>query len=176
MHIDPDALRDKVEAELDAARLHPEPLLAAMRRCRLEADAQGDIPDGFWRDQDIRQVNLDFLPAEFGGNPVLATCVRRASMAERLGEADPSLTIALPGPALTFPAIMALGDRAQRERLFARFDTDLPVWAAFALTEPQAGSDATNLKTSWRECGNGYVLRGEKWFIGCCLAAVKTTM
>lgn len=171
MRIDPDALREKIESELSEAGLDPAPLIAAMRRYSLAADKQGDIPSDFWKDQNIRQMNLDFLPPEFGGNPVLATCVRRASMAERLGEADPSLTIALPGPALTFPAIMALGELTQQKRLFARFDRDVPVWAAFALTEPHAGSDATNLKTTWREAEGGYVLNGEKWFIGCAARA-----
>ncbi len=36
---------------------------------------------------------------------------------------------------------------------------------AFALTEPQAGSDASDLKTRARPDGNGYVLSGTKQFI-----------
>ena len=36
---------------------------------------------------------------------------------------------------------------------------------AFALTEPQAGSDASDLKTRARPDGNGYVLNGTKQFI-----------
>jgi alkylation response protein AidB-like acyl-CoA dehydrogenase len=36
---------------------------------------------------------------------------------------------------------------------------------AFALTEPQAGSEASNLRTRARAAGNGYVLDGTKQFI-----------
>lgn len=36
---------------------------------------------------------------------------------------------------------------------------------AFALTEPQAGSDAANLRTTARRVDGGYVLNGTKQFI-----------
>lgn len=37
--------------------------------------------------------------------------------------------------------------------------------AAFALTEPEAGSDVAALKTTARRAGDGWVLDGEKWLI-----------
>ena len=37
---------------------------------------------------------------------------------------------------------------------------------SFALTEPDYGSDATSLKTSARKVEGGYILNGEKRWIG----------
>uniref|UniRef100_E6PU00 Short-chain specific acyl-CoA dehydrogenase (SCAD) (Butyryl-CoA dehydrogenase) n=1 Tax=mine drainage metagenome TaxID=410659 RepID=E6PU00_9ZZZZ len=60
--------------------------------------------------------------------------------------------------------LMAWGSEAQKERWLkpvARGETI----GAFALTEPQAGSDASNLRTSARLDGSRYVLDGVKQFI-----------
>ncbi|MES1927071.1 acyl-CoA dehydrogenase family protein [Salinisphaera sp. T31B1] len=60
--------------------------------------------------------------------------------------------------------ILNFGSDAQRERFLrplARGD----MLGAFALTEPQAGSDARNIQTTARREGDGYVLNGAKQFI-----------
>lgn len=62
----------------------------------------------------------------------------------------------------TFPIALA-GDDAQRARLpeLLRGDTI----AAFALTEPEAGSDVASMRTTARRDGETYVLDGEKTLI-----------
>jgi butyryl-CoA dehydrogenase len=60
--------------------------------------------------------------------------------------------------------IHKFGSEEQKERFLkplARGD----MLAAFALTEPQAGSDAAAIKTRARKIGNHYVLEGTKQFI-----------
>jgi butyryl-CoA dehydrogenase len=60
--------------------------------------------------------------------------------------------------------ILKFGSAEQKERFLkplARGDQ----LAAFALTEPSAGSDASAIKTSARRVGNRYVLNGTKQFI-----------
>lgn len=60
--------------------------------------------------------------------------------------------------------LLAWGDGAQKDRWLrplARGD----MIGAFALTEPQAGSDASNLRTTARRVGGDYVLDGVKQFI-----------
>ncbi len=61
-------------------------------------------------------------------------------------------------------AILDFGSDEQKER-FLRPIASGRMTAAFSLTEPQAGSDAANLKTRARREGNKYVINGTKQFI-----------
>ncbi|MBU1315036.1 MAG: acyl-CoA dehydrogenase [Alphaproteobacteria bacterium] len=105
------------------------------------------------------------LPLEYGGHPDAQTAMGRASIYSRLGAADPGLTIALPGPGLALPPVLALATPEQRANFFGRFQRDRPTWAAFAITEADAGSDATALTMVAEERGDHFVLNGSKYFI-----------
>jgi acyl-CoA dehydrogenase len=56
------------------------------------------------------------------------------------------------------------GTEEQKRKYLPRLASG-EVIASFALTEPDAGSDAASLKTSARRSGNGWVLNGTKRFI-----------
>jgi len=60
--------------------------------------------------------------------------------------------------------LLAWGDDAQKRRWLEPLARGQMV-GAFALTEPQAGSDAANLRTTARRDGDAYVLDGVKQFI-----------
>ena len=60
--------------------------------------------------------------------------------------------------------ILQYGSAAQKERFLKPLARGEQL-AGFALTEPQAGSDAANLRTRAEARGNGYVLNGTKQFI-----------
>jgi alkylation response protein AidB-like acyl-CoA dehydrogenase len=103
------------------------------------------------------------------GTPVLheavlgearSLCVARTEVACVSGLADTLL--ALQG--LGSRPIRLAGTPAQKSRWLeaAAFGTRIP---AFALTEPEAGSDARSLKTTARREGDGYRLDGEKTLI-----------
>ena len=82
------------------------------------------------------------------------------------------LTRALPGFALSFGASLGLcgqsllrrGSPEQRRR-FAAPVLGFRQIGCWALTEPEAGSDAFSLRTEARRDGGSFVLRGEKSFI-----------
>ena len=61
-------------------------------------------------------------------------------------------------------AIERFGTAEQKERWLKPLAAGAMI-GAFALTEPQAGSDAADLKSRARAHGNGYVLNGTKQFI-----------
>lgn len=60
--------------------------------------------------------------------------------------------------------ILRFGNEQQKEQFLTPLATGAML-GAFALTEPQAGSDASSLKTRARLEGNHYVLNGSKQFI-----------
>ena len=75
-------------------------------------------------------------------------------------------------------AIVLFGTPEQQTRWLPRLATGEYI-SAFALTEPQAGSDAANVQTTATPTpdGSGYVLRGEKrWITNGGIAQVLTVM
>lgn len=111
-------------------------------------------------------ANRFIIPVEYGGSPLTATALRRTTIFERIGAACAGICIGLPGPGLSMPPVLALATREQRAAYFARFvEASGPMWGAFAISEPGTGSDATALRTTARQDGDGYVLDGEKCFI-----------
>jgi glutaryl-CoA dehydrogenase len=66
---------------------------------------------------------------------------------------------------LAMQAIAMLGSEEQKQRWLPAM-ADLEAVGAFALTEPEHGSDAVHLETSARRDGDAYVLDGRKRWIG----------
>ena len=71
---------------------------------------------------------------------------------------DIGLALSIPRQGLGNAAIIAVADSEQKER----FDG---VWAAMAITEPGAGSDSANIRTTARLDGDEWVLNGEKIYV-----------
>lgn len=130
------------------------------------ADVLGDIPAAFWTGAPVERMNRMNLPVEYGGLPLTATALRRAVTFERIGRICPALPMSMPGPGLSMPPVLSLGTPEQRAAYFDRFNGQArPVWGAFAITEPQGGSDAANMRTRAVADGDGYILDGDKCFI-----------
>jgi acyl-CoA dehydrogenase len=60
--------------------------------------------------------------------------------------------------------ILTYGNEEQKKKYVPRLASG-EYLGAFALTEPQAGSEASNLRTSARKAGDKYILNGNKIFI-----------
>ncbi len=140
-------------------------LTRQMRAVSLESDVTGDIAGPPWRPDDISALNMNLVPSRYGGCPALQTLVAQATLMACLGEADASLALALPGPGLAMPPVVALASSEQHARFFQRFQSGAPRWGAFAITEPDCGSDATAMRTTARKTSRGWVLNGTKCFI-----------
>jgi acyl-CoA dehydrogenase len=87
---------------------------------------------------------------------------------EELAWGDGSLLLGLPGPGLGGPPVRGSGTPEQKKRFFGVFE-DLDAaplrWGAYGLTEPNAGSDVSGIRTSCRKDGRHWVLNGRKCYI-----------
>jgi butyryl-CoA dehydrogenase len=103
-----------------------------------------------------------FIPEEYGGMGVgiLNLCIAT----EELSRACGGIAVCYAASALgTFPIVL-FGNDAQKKKYLPDLASGKKV-AAFGITEPEAGSDASAIKTTARLEGKHYVLNGLKHFI-----------
>ena len=80
---------------------------------------------------------------------------------------DRGVAVSAPGPGLGEGAIISMGTEEQKERYLSPFiELDKPLWGAFAMTEPAAGSDVAGIQTRAIKDGNDWILIGNKSFSG----------
>ena len=104
------------------------------------------------------------VPAAYGGAleklDSRSLCVLRETLARHDGLAD--FAFAMQG--LGSGAISIAGSEELRRRFLPKVASGEAI-AAFALSEPEAGSDVAAMSTSAELCGDHYVLNGEKTWI-----------
>lgn len=90
-----------------------------------------------------------------------------AHMLEMLSWGDSALYLCTPGGGLGAAAIEAAGTPEQKEKFLTRFRQEKPVFGAMAMTESQAGSDTSAIRTTavLDPETNEWVLNGEKIFV-----------
>ena len=88
-------------------------------------------------------------------------------MLETLAWGDVGMYLVTPGGGLGAAAVEAAGSPEQKQKFLARFREEKPTFAAMAMTEPQAGSDTSAIRTSavLDRATNEWVLNGEKIFV-----------
>jgi len=103
------------------------------------------------------------LPEEYGGLGV--TMEEEVRIAFELGQASPAFRSLIgTNNGIGAMGIYLDGTEAQKQAYLPRLASGELI-GSFALTEPDAGSDAASLKTSARRDGDHYVLDGTKRFI-----------
>ena len=103
------------------------------------------------------------IPEEFGGLGLSMTDEVEVAMV--LGQTSPAFrSIAGTNIGIGSQAIIFGGTDAQRHKYLPAMASGELI-GSFALTEPDAGSDAASVKTSARMVDGGYVLNGTKRFI-----------
>ena len=87
-------------------------------------------------------------------------------MIEQLSWGDAGVYLCIPASALAGAAINAVATPEQLERFLRRFTEGEPKWGAMAMTEPQAGSDTSNIQTTatYDAATAEWVLNGQKIF------------
>jgi len=104
------------------------------------------------------------IPEEFGGMGL--DIISSLIVTERISLGGPFAIASLDHTTFATLSILYFGTREQKEKYLPDLATADKI-GAFALTEPDAGSDALNASTIARlsEDGNWYILDGEKQFI-----------
>ncbi|HEY8829585.1 MAG TPA: acyl-CoA dehydrogenase family protein [Candidatus Limnocylindria bacterium] len=103
------------------------------------------------------------IPAEYGGSGV--DTLTSALVSEELGAGDGSIALTLAAHnALCIGHLLTAASAEQKARWLPPLAKGSYL-GAWALTEPSAGSDAVNAKTTAKKDGDGWILNGQKQFI-----------
>ena len=103
------------------------------------------------------------VPASLGGAEAGAVAYALAMM--EISRACASTAVSMAVTNMVAEVISRLGTDAQRDRYVPRLTSGEYVAGAFALSEPEAGSDPGSMRTTAERVPGGWVLRGEKQWI-----------
>ena len=103
------------------------------------------------------------VPEEYGGSETGAVAYALALEEIAAGDGPVSTILSVHSSVGCVP-ILRFGNDAQKQKYLPKLASGEWV-GGFALTEPQAGSDASNLKTTAVRDGDHYVINGAKQFI-----------
>ncbi len=127
-----------------------------------EKARNGESPDELWAEvaeQGFIGVNT---PEEYGGGGL--GIYELAIVCEELAAAGCPLLLLLVSPAICATVIARFGTPAQKERWLPGLASG-QIKMAFAITEPNAGSNSHKLETAATRDGNDWVLSGTKYYI-----------
>ncbi|EAX46737.1 acyl-CoA dehydrogenase domain protein [Thermosinus carboxydivorans Nor1] len=152
-HFTPDQLAlKKMVQELVAKEITP---------YALEMDKTGEIrPELLKKLDEAGMLNLT-VPEEYDGPGLDAVSI--ALIYEELGKGCAGVATTVAANALASYPVLTSGTDEQKQKFFSVINSGK--MAAFALTEPGAGSDAGAVATSAVKDGDYYVLNGTKCFI-----------
>ena len=135
-----------------------------LRPVAAQYDVSGEFPWPVVKVRAEADLFRTFIPEEYdgiaGGTPTMNLCL----VTEELSRACAGIALALAGTALgAMPILLAASDE-QKQRYLPDIAAGRRL-AAFALTEPEAGSDAGGIRTTALKSGDHYVLNGTKQWI-----------
>ncbi|MGZ6070266.1 MAG: acyl-CoA dehydrogenase family protein [Myxococcaceae bacterium] len=128
-----------------------------------ERDRTGTFPAELLREMAELGLLGVTVPAAYGGAEAGATAYALAMM--EIAEACASTAVAMAVTNMCAELINKFGTEAQKQRYVTRLTSGAAVAGAFALSEPQAGSDASALETRAMRKDDGWVLDGAKQWI-----------
>jgi acyl-CoA dehydrogenase len=110
---------------------------------------------------DIGLMNTH-VPAEYGGAGlgVLDGCI----ITEEFAYGCTGIATAMEANGLAAAPVIVAGNEEQKKEFLGRLTRE-PLFAAYCVTEPGAGSDVVGIRTSAKRVGGDYVINGEKMWI-----------
>ena len=125
-------------------------------------DRSGEFPLEICREAFARGLMNSAVPKAYGGpeHTVLDHCL----VLEEMATGCSGIATAIDANGLSqYPVILA-GTDEQKRRFLGPMTEEL-MFSAYAVTEPEAGSDVSRIKTEASKVGSDYVLNGVKWWI-----------
>ena len=127
----------------------------------LECDHNGKMPMDVYKKAFEMGLHAVDIPEAFGGTGL--DSVTQTILHETLSKYDAGFDVSLGAIGLAGKPVFIAGND-DLKKLFA--DIVIPgSFAAFCLTEPNAGSDASAVKTTAKKIGDEYIINGRKCFI-----------
>ena len=126
-----------------------------------EYDISGEWPKEIYDKAVEMQLHMMDVPEEYGGLGL--DHIDQAAILEQIAWADAGVAVTLNGNGLALKPVLVAGSEEQKRKC-----CDIILnggWGVFALTEPDAGCDAANGRTTAVRDGDEYVLNGRKCFI-----------
>ncbi len=129
---------------------------------RAEYDEKGIFPSEIIKEIGQSDLFRLFIPENYGG---MGTGIFEVCLAtEELSRGDLSVATSYAASGLGFIPIIVMGNEEQKQKYLPDLASGQKI-AAFGLTEPEAGSDASSLRTRAVKDGESYVLNGTKQWI-----------
>jgi acyl-CoA dehydrogenase len=102
------------------------------------------------------------IPQEYGGLGlgVLEGCI----ITEELAYGCTGISTAMEANTLAAAPVIVAGNDAQKKEFLGKLSSS-PIFAAYCVTEPGAGSDVSGIRTQAKKVGTEYVLNGSKMWI-----------
>jgi alkylation response protein AidB-like acyl-CoA dehydrogenase len=141
-----------------ARRIAEERVLPA----RAELDEKEEFPWDIVKDLAESDMFRVFVPEEYEG--LGGGCLELCLVVEELSRVCSGVAVTYAASALGCMTLMEYGTEEQKRKYLPDIAGGKKL-AAFAITEPTAGSDASNIKTTAEKVEGGYLLNGTKQFI-----------
>jgi acyl-CoA dehydrogenase len=141
-----------------ARRFAAERLIPVAAECDRESKFPMDVFKAAW---EVGLVNVP-VPAEYGGTGMGE--LENAMVTEELAYGCSGITTSILANGLALTPIKLAGNEEQKQKYLGSLTAE-PILAAYATTEPGAGSDVAGLKTTFRQVGDDFVLNGQKCWI-----------
>lgn len=161
-------LTDEQTMTRDSVQRFASAEIASLARAADEARA---APEGFY--DKLMDLGLTLMPiAEaLGGAGAARSPVSNVLTAEDLAKGDLSLALGALSPLAVVNTLLDQGSASQQEEFLPLFCTDSFYPASVACMEPRAGFEPTQLQTTARREGDGFVLNGCKTMVPLGLQA-----
>ncbi len=129
---------------------------------RAELDEKEEFPWTIMKDLADSDMFRIFIPEEYEG--LGGGCLDLCLVVEELSRVCSGVSVSYAASALGTFSLLDYGTEAQKQKYLPNIANGKKL-AAFALTEPTAGSDASAIKTTAEKVKDGYLINGTKQFI-----------
>lgn len=124
-------------------------------------DRSGEWPKEIYDKAMEMQLHMMEVPEVYGGLGLDKVSV--AAILEEMAKADAGFALTFSVSGIGLKSVLMAGTETQKKKFCNTITSGK--FTAFALTEPQAGSDASAGKATAKKDGHSYVLNGRKTFI-----------